>query len=181
MHLIVVHGVPGVGKRTVCTELARLTGFGFFDSHHLAVLLGPVFGFSTPPFNHLRDAIYDRVIEAAAHSELTGLIATCIFEPSVKVERFQRHARRTHESGGETAFVGLVCDQEELQRRVTSADRVPLQKWTDVHGLQRAMESGHFDFPELPDLAMIVDTTRMSGSEAARHIFERLPKDMRRP
>jgi hypothetical protein len=40
-------------------ELARMTGWRFLNAHHLAVLLGPVFDFSSPTFNRLRDSIYD--------------------------------------------------------------------------------------------------------------------------
>lgn len=72
MHLIVVHGVPGVGKRSVCNELAKLTGYRFFNSHHLVLLIGLVFGYSTPDFNDLRDRIYDGILDAAADEGLVG-------------------------------------------------------------------------------------------------------------
>ncbi|MEX0784695.1 MAG: AAA family ATPase [Dehalococcoidia bacterium] len=176
MHLIVVHGVPGVGKRTVCGELSRLTGFRFLNAHHLAVLLGPVFGFSTPTFNRLRDGIYDSLIGEAAAAGLPGLIVTCIFEPSVDVARFERYAGVCRERGGETVFAGLTCTPQELRSRLTSADREPLGKWTDYEDLERNMSEGYFDFPEsLPGHAMVVETTGMPAHASAHHIYDRLP------
>lgn len=179
MHLIVVHGVPGVGKRTVCNELSRLTSFPFMNSHHIAVLLGPVLGFSTPAFNEQRDRIYDGAIVAAADAGIPGLIATCIFEPSVKLERFEAHVRRCRETGGEALFVGLQCAPGELRQRMTSADRAPLGKWTDFEAMNETMASGYFDFPELPWPSLVVDSTGMSAAETAGYVFERLPAGMK--
>ena len=180
MHLIVVHGVPGVGKRTVCGELARLTGFRFFNAHHLAVLIGPVFDYASPTFNRLRDSIYDSLIDEAAMSGLPGLIATCVFEPSVDLARYRRHVEFCRERGGETIFAGLTCSPAELHSRVTSADREPLGKWTDYDALERAMSRGYFDFPsELPGKSLVLDTTGMPAHQSARHIFDRLPPAMR--
>ena len=179
MHLIVVHGVPGVGKRTVCGELARLTGFRFLNAHHLAVLLGPVFEYGTPTFNRLRDQVYDSLIDEAAELGLPGLIVTCIFEPSVDIARFERHAALCEQRGGETVFVGLTCTPAELHSRMTSADREPLGKWTDYEALERWMSRGHFDFPtNLPGRSLIIETTGMPAHQSAHRIFERLPAAM---
>lgn len=179
MHLIVVHGVPGVGKRTVCGELSRLTGFRFLNAHHLAVLLGPVFEFSSPTFNRLRDQVYDALIDEAAESGLRGLIVTCIFEPSVDVARFERHAALCRERGGDTVFVGLTCSSADLRSRMTSADREPLGRWTDFEAVQDLQAWGHFDFPaNLPGDVMVVDTTAMPAHQSAHYIFERLPLAM---
>jgi predicted kinase len=179
VHLIVVHGVPGVGKRTVCGELSRLTGFRFLNAHHLAVLLGPVFDFSSPAFNRLRDQVYDSLIDEAAEAGLRGLVVTCIFEPSVDVARYERHAALCRERGGETVFVGLTCSPADLRSRMTSADREPLGKWTDFDALQEMQASGYFDFPaNLPGEVLVLDTTGMPAHQSARHIFERLPAAM---
>ncbi|HAK52946.1 MAG TPA: hypothetical protein DCM54_13735 [Gammaproteobacteria bacterium] len=42
MHLIFLHGVPGVGKRTIAIELAKELDYPFLNFQHLAALLGPV-------------------------------------------------------------------------------------------------------------------------------------------
>lgn len=174
MHLIFVHGVPGVGKRTVCNELATLTGFPFFNAHHIAVALGPVFGFSTA-FNRLRDGMYDGVIEAAFAAGHAGLIATCIFEPSVRIPRFKRHADRARTTSGRTLFAGLRCDDDALRARVESPERLAAGKWTDFEALQRMMVSGYFDFPpDLPGDSLVLDTTMLPAAETAARIAERL-------
>jgi hypothetical protein len=116
------------------------------------------------------------VIEEAVTAGLPGLIATCIFEPSVSVARFERYARLAEESGGGMVFAGLTCAPEELRARMTSPDRGPLGTWTDFEGLHRTMASGYFDFPEnLPGTAFALDTSGVSAAETARVIVERLP------
>lgn len=180
MHLVFVHGVPGVGKRTVCNELSARIGFPFFNGHHIAVTLGPVFGFSTPRFNTLRDQWCDSVIESAAAEALPGLVGTVIFEPSVAVASYERYCRLAEASGGATLFAGLTCTPDELRLRVTSADRAPLGKWTDFEALQRTMASGYFDFPaSLPGRSMVIDTSARSAADVAREIADSLPRRLR--
>ena len=65
MHLIFLHGVPGVGKRTIARELARELSFPFLDFQNLTHLIGPVFGYNAQIYGELRNNAYKQILEAA--------------------------------------------------------------------------------------------------------------------
>ncbi len=58
MKLIFLHGMPGVGKLTVATELAKLTGFKLFHNHLTVDLVTSLFEFGSQPFIELRERIW---------------------------------------------------------------------------------------------------------------------------
>jgi hypothetical protein len=179
VHLIVLHGVPGVGKRSVATELAALLGFRFFDAHYLAITIGSLFGFSTPPFNELRDAFYASMIKRALVEGISGVIATCIFEPSIPLENFRSYFSAVEESGGHAIFVGLQCDDDALKSRVESPERRMMKKFDDFNALHKMMNSGYFNVPDLPGPSITVDTSEMTAREAARFIHAQLLERMK--
>jgi len=78
MHFIVIFGPPAVGKMTVGTELARLTGFKLFHNHMTIDLVLPFFGFGTPQFS-LVGEFRRRIFEEVAASTLPGLIFTYVW------------------------------------------------------------------------------------------------------
>ena len=65
MHLIFLHGVPGVGKRTIARELAQELGFPFLDFQNLAKLLGPMFGYNASSYGNLRNDTYQQILNEA--------------------------------------------------------------------------------------------------------------------
>jgi len=77
MHFIIIFGPPAVGKMTVGTELARLTGFKLFHNHMTIDLVLTFFGFGTPQFS-LVGEFRRRIFEEVAASTLPGLIFTYV-------------------------------------------------------------------------------------------------------
>jgi hypothetical protein len=174
MDLVVLHGPPGIGKRTIAEELVGRTGFGLLAAHHLGCAIGPVFGWGSPTFNEVRDSIFPAIVERAIEEALPGLVFTFIFEPTVRVEQFEVLARDARRSGGRSLFVGLTCDREEHLKRAVDASRAPLLKWTDADGLGAALDAGLFDFPHLPEVSVVLDTTGRSPEESADEITRQL-------
>jgi hypothetical protein len=180
MNLIVVHGPPGVGKRSVAKELVAQTGYKLFNYHALGSVLGPIFGFGSAPFLELRDAFYPRIIRQAMNGGVTGLIATFIFEPSIKPEMFAELTREIGERGGRVFFAGLTCDEAEHERRVETPSRVPLGQLATFEPLRQLLSRGEFAFPDLPGPSVSIDTTHLDPRGVARSILEQLPGEMRR-
>lgn len=174
MDLVVVHGPPGIGKRTIAEELVGRTRYGLLAAHHIGCAIGPVFGWGSRPFNELRDSIFPVIVERAIEEALPGLVFTFIFEPTVRIEQFDVLARDARRSGGRSLFVGLTCAREEHLTRAVDASRAPLLKWSDADELDAALDAGLFDFPQLPEVSVVLDTTGRTPGESADAITRQL-------
>ena len=174
MKLIFLHGMPGVGKLTVARELAGVTGYKLFHNHLTVDLVGSVFEFGTPSFIELREKIWLDVFAEAASNEVTGIVFTFAFEPTVR-EGFVDSVRTTVESrGGEVFFVKLVCSPEELERRITSDSRSRYGKLTSLEQFRELNDAGAFADPGVTEDRLVLDTTDLSPGEVASRIASEL-------
>jgi hypothetical protein len=174
MKLIFLHGMPGVGKLTVARELAKLTGFRLFHNHLTVDLVRSVFDFGSQPFIELRELIWLEVFRRAAESQVTGLIFTFAFEPSVQSSFIENVQKSVEEHGGEVLFVKLQCSHEELERRVTNPSRQGFGKLTSLDQFRELNEGGAFADPGITPDRMVLDTTSVSPPEAAQTIVSEL-------
>jgi broad-specificity NMP kinase len=180
MHLIFLHGVPGVGKRTIATKLSSELGFPFLNFHHLAALLGPVFGYSSQAFNELRDGTTKGLIEQAMTLPEDGIICSFTYEPSVPLQNYETFINSAKAAGDIGLFVGLTCDEDELRQRVESPERQTLEKVSDFQLLEQSMSEGIFDIPELPGPSITINTSGESPEDTVQNIIAVLPDDMKK-
>ena len=178
MHLIFLHGVPGVGKRTIAMELAKELGFPFLNFHHLAALLGPVFGYSSPIFNKLRDKTTQLAVEQALALPEDGIICSFTYEPSIPLRNYQAYIEKAKQSGDIGLFVGITCDAEELKQRIETPERKAQGEFSDFQLLEASMSA--FDIPELPGPSITIDTTGESAEQTVQNITAMLPDDMKK-
>ena len=174
MKLVFLHGLPGVGKLTVARELAGLTGFRIFHNHLTVDLVESMFEFGSQPFVELRETIWLAAFKQAAEAELAGLIFTFAFDRTVRGS-FIGNVRNIIESnGGEVLFVELKCSPEELVRRITHPSRQKFGKLTSLELFRELSAAGAFVDPGIPAKRLVVETTKVSPSEAARLIVDKL-------
>ena len=174
MKLIFLHGLPGVGKLTVARELAKLTGFRVFHNHLAVDLVESVFEFGSPPFVELREKIWLEVFSRAVAAKLNGLIFTFAFDRTVQPSFIEDTRRAIESSGGEILFVELTCSTEELERRIEDPSRAAFGKLNSVEWFRELKEAGAFVDPGIPKDRLIIDTTELCASEAARLIVSKL-------
>lgn len=106
----------------------------------------------------------------AAAANLDGLIFTFAFDRTVR-RGFIENARGVIESsGGEVLFVELRCSVEELERRIEHPSRQRFGKLSSVERFRELKEGGAFVDPGVPTDRLVVDTTELSASDAARLI-----------
>ncbi len=173
MELYVIHGLPGVGKLEVATELMRLrSAYKLFHLHLLADMLEPVFGFDGRGFIELRNRIWPMVIKQAVADGIPGLITTVVFERSVPTDLAPDVRDYVIESGGTVRFVHLVCEQAELEGRLASPELTRFRKITSVDEFNRIQRSGHFTTPKDLGDTLTLDTTKLSPTEAASRIVQ---------
>jgi hypothetical protein len=174
MKLIFLHGMPGVGKLTVATELAKLTGYKLFHNHLTVDLVGSLFEFGSKPFVELRERIWLDTFTQATTAELQGLIFTFAFEKTVPEGFVAKVVSTVEGKGGEVVFVRLQCAPAELETRITSPTRQNFGKLTSLDLFKQLNSDGMFDTPEnVPD-QLVMDTTTISPSEAAKRIATEL-------
>lgn len=174
MKLIFLHGLPGVGKLTVARELAKLTGFKLFHNHLVVDLVVSLYEFGSPPFVELREKIWLDVFSQTATTGLNGLIFTFAYDRTVR-DSFVENTRRIVESnGGEVIFVELKCSPEEMEIRITDPARQKFSKLNSVEHFRELQAAGAFVDPGIPQERLVVETTELSGSEAAQRIVSLL-------
>ena len=173
VELILIYGLPGVGKLAVAREVARLRpGNRLFHIHLLADMLESVFGFDGPGFIELRDRIWPMVIERAVSDGVPGLVTTMVFERSLPDDLVPGVRYHVIDAGGAVRFVELVCEKAEHERRIVSTERARFRKLTSVAEVNRIIESGHFTTPEGLGDTLTLDTTDLSAAQAAERIVE---------
>lgn len=179
MHLIFLHGAPGVGKRTVAMELSKELEFPFLNFHHMSALLGPVFGYSTPTFNELRDSTYKTILKRAMELPEDGLIASFTYESSIPLDDFGAYIKAAQSSGGIGLFIGLTCATDDLKSRVESPERANMDKVSNFQQLEESVSAGTFDLPELPGPSITIDTSGEDPEETVQNILAMLPDDLK--
>ncbi len=174
MRLIFLHGLPGVGKLTVARELAKLTGFKVFHNHLAVDLVESVFDFGSLPFVELREEVWLAVFKRAVEADLNGLIFTFAFDRSVRTDFIKNTRAVVEPAGGDVVFVELRCSTEELERRIEHPSRQRFGKLCSVSKFRELEASGAFVDPGIPNNRLVVDTTELSASDAARTIASKL-------
>ena len=122
MKLVFIYGPPAVGKLTVATELAKLTGFKLFHNHVWIQFVQSIFQFGTRTFLRLTDKFRLEMLEEAS-KEKVDTIFTFVYGKGTDDPFVRNVIHRVKLHGGRVCFVRLYCDIEELAKRVKAKDR----------------------------------------------------------
>jgi adenylate kinase len=180
MKLIFLYGLPGVGKLTVGRELAKLTSCRLFHNHLVVDLVASVFEFGSTRFVELREAIWLEVLSKAVQAKLDCLIFTFAFDRTVRSSFIENVQRVIEEDGrGQILFVQLTCSPEELEKRIADPSRRRFGKLHSVEQFRQLNEGGAFVDPGIPPGQLVVDTSRLSATEAAELIAGKLKLPLR--
>ncbi|MGX9718627.1 AAA family ATPase [Stenotrophomonas acidaminiphila] len=166
MHVIFLHGSPASGKHTVGVKLSGLTGIPLFHNHLAVDTARSLFAFGTPAFGRMRATIWRTAFTEAAQAEQSFIFT---FNPESTVDpRLIAELRAIIESaGGRIHYIHLVCSRESLLERMGNAARAEFGKLTDPALFQAIEAQGGFDFPDLPEALLVVDTDLHDPDAAA--------------
>jgi shikimate kinase len=153
VRLIFLYGPPAVGKYTIGSELAALTGFRLLHNHLTVNLVSAVFDRDSDVWLRLlRSFRRDILTEAARHS--VDLITTGVFSgTSEHAAAWRAMVEPVEAEGGSVRFVQLTCERDELFRRVEQESRRALDKLVDAVRLGELLEASTCSHP--PRLANI--------------------------
>ncbi|HKP70775.1 MAG TPA: AAA family ATPase [Pyrinomonadaceae bacterium] len=169
MKLIIIHGPPAVGKLTIGSEIARLTGFKLFHNHISIDYVKSVIDFGTPAFwRAVGNVRFGLIAEAA--KENIDLIHTFCYEFGADDEHFAGLISSAEDYGGEVHLVLLNCSDEARRIRISNESRVRIGKLVDPESVGRNNIDLTSPYPGRETL--ILDTTIASATETAERIIE---------
>jgi chloramphenicol 3-O-phosphotransferase len=179
MKLILLYGPPAVGKLTIATEIARLTGFPVLHAHLTVNLVAAILPRGTPAFQKLVWDIRYAVVAEAAQAPLDGLLFTMVYGRH-REAFIARCVEIVEACGGDACLVHLYCPHETLRHRVMRDDRHQHGKITSVELLNaflRTLEP-HMPFTAATRWASLsLNTAVLQPLEAAQQVIAhyRLP------
>jgi deoxyadenosine/deoxycytidine kinase len=174
MRLIVLYGMPAVGKLTVAQELVNVTRYKLFHNHLVADLVQSVFPFGSPEFVELREQFWLSVFDKAARSGMSGMIFTFNPESTVRAAFIQETIKTVEQADGHVDFVELTCPLPELKRRMASLSRHQFKKLTSVELFEELHAEGVFEANYMPKPRLSIDTSEVQPARAALQIARTL-------
>jgi hypothetical protein len=167
MRVVYLYGPPGVGKLTVGTELAALTGYRLFHNHLTVNLAVSIFPRESPPWIRMIREMR-RYVLAEATKEGVDLIYTGVYLGTEEQTRAIQTVLEPVRDGGCTVlFVQLQCDWDEHAKRVQNESRIQHQKLTDP-SVVLARYNRNPTVPFTPHLHL--NTTHLTAAQTAAQI-----------
>ena len=155
IHLMFVHGIPGVGKLTTsrCLTEKYLPSYKLLHNHLIMEPLKAFFEFATPPFVKLRELHWLQFLEEAfkykleqkSNYKMNGIVFTFPFEYSVSKQFLPNLMDLVNKyKNVNITFIELICEQSTLIKRITNPDREKNGKLTDIKMLTDYLSNGNF-------------------------------------
>lgn len=179
--IVLMLGYPGMGKRTVGSQLASLLDGVLVDNQ---LINRPVLElFRWDGVEALPPGIWDRVvpireavlgvIEDLAPSSNSYVFTNVLEEGPAAAHEYDRLRSVAHRRGSLFLAAMLTCDAEVQVGRIDNADRVALRKGSDPEGYRRhQLTTALFQPP--PGEVVHLDTTEATPAANAQRIHDAL-------
>ena len=165
MRIVVLYGLPGVGKLTVARGLARLRGYRVFHNHLVFDAVEALFPFGSPSFVELRDRLWLELLERAIREKGGDIIFTIARDKTLDAGFLTRFVVSLSQAGAAVSCIELTCRLSDLEHRVVSAERSHFGKVTSFERFRELEANGAFPLFSTPHGAVSVDTSGMSVEE----------------
>ncbi|WP_461537578.1 AAA family ATPase [Spongorhabdus nitratireducens] len=174
--VIILFGLPGVGKYTVAQKLAERLKLPNWHNHASLDAVTPLFAHATQPYCRLRNMIWLHAFRLAAAQQLSFIHTFCT-EKSVPTNFHERLRRIILKAGGQVHYIQLHCPEPILEERLANKDRARFRKLRDVQTYQRLKQQGffHFDMPIVPLIK--IDTARLEPDASVECICQALARE----
>ena len=180
--IMVLMGFAGTGKYTIGRELAKLTGAKLIDNHLINNSLftaidvdgvTPLPKEIWPKIRQIRRIVYETIRELS-RAELSFIFTAQLIEedPGDHVE-FANLVELAEARRSLLVPVRLICEVEELCRRVVGQSRVEMLKLINAESMRGTVLSKSVLNPDHPNLTTI-DVTHLSAFESAMTILEKV-------
>jgi len=171
MKLLLLHGPPAAGKRTIAEQVVGLAGGRLFDNHVAVDFARSLFEFDAPGFWTLVHRARLTALETAAEQGIPLVVTTCCYSHPEDLPLLEDFEGILARHGGTLLPVYLECDRDTLMERVSSPDRVKRGKVATLDGLEGCLARWNLVPVPRPG-CLTVDTARLQPREAARRIID---------
>lgn len=173
--LLVLYGLPAVGKLTIAKELHRqLAGkMQLFHNHLVVDALLSLFAFGSENFVKHRERMWMSMMEDAI-AEGKNVIFTFNPENTVNSNFPTALSEAILRRGGQCVFIELVCSESIIEDRIESQDRQSFKKLSNLDFYRQLKKDGTFDFPCPLPVDLQIDTSHCSADESASSIIRML-------
>lgn len=168
--LIVLYGLPAVGKYTIGKRLSEITGIPLFHNHLIIDVLYVSFPFGSDSFVKLRDQFWLLYIEEALRLR-QSLIFTFCPERTARPVFLDQLTRLAKSYTTDLTYIHMKCQEREMLRRCASPSRRKFKKVIDAEFYRQALRNGGFAFDYDFPAALTVHTDENSPEEAASLIL----------
>ena len=170
MKLLLIYGPPASGKLTIANEIAKQTNFVVLHNHKTLDLYKEVMEFGTKEFwKKVTDLRFDLAEEAAKNNR--NIIMTLCYEPGDEhyVLKLKNIVKKYN---SQLFFVRLVCDKEELKKRVVGESRKSHGKIKTVEEIEGSLKRHDYYQTIDEDNSVIIDNTNKQPEEVADIIIK---------
>ena len=180
--IIVLMGFAGTGKYTIGRELAQLTGAKLIDNHLINNSLftaidvdgvTPLPKEIWPKIKQIRRIVYETIRELS-RAELSFIFTVQLIEEDPQDHvAFADLVELARARRSLLVPIRLICEVEELCRRVVGQSRVEMLKHVNPESTRKTVLSQSVLDPDHPNLNTI-DVTHVSALESAMTIWEKV-------
>ena len=166
MKLIVIYGVPAVGKFTVAKELSKITGFKVFHNHLSYDLVKSIIEKEDRFFWRTVRKVRLGMIRVAAEKNVDVILTTCyagnISDMFIKplLETVKKHGIKVY-------FVHLYCHPDQLMKRVKGESRKSFRKLKSSVELRKNLKEFGHDVAIPYVKSFRIDNTKLAPKKVA--------------
>jgi AAA domain len=166
MRIVILCGLPGVGKLTIAKGLARLRGYRVFHNHLVFDAVEALFPFGSPAFIELRERLWLELLARSVRERVGDVIFTIARDQSLHAEFLVTLVAALSEMGARVSCIELICGMSELEQRLASADRAHYGKIISVERFRQLSADGAFPRFTMPAETISLDMSGLSPGEA---------------
>ena len=174
MRIVILCGLPGVGKLTVAEGLARLRGYRVFHNHLVFDAVEALFPFGSPAFVELRERLWRELLLRAVDERVGDVIFTIAGDRALRADFLTTLVAELSQMEVRVHCVELRCGIDEHEQRLASAGRARFGKLNSVERYRQLHSSGAFPHLKLPSGATFIDTSGMSEDATVAAIDARV-------
>lgn len=173
MKLVLLYGLPGVGKKTVAKKLAEKTDYKLLDNHLVLDLVRSLLPQKYPASVRIAREIRAMLLDGLIEIGEKGTVTTFAGGSAGAADTIKNWIERVEGKGGQIYFVELRADLEVIRKRIEEPDRKGGYKVMYQHELDEFLQKDYFK--GIPGReSLVIDNTNLPPEECANFIIEKL-------